>query len=81
MSIAQMTFHSKLKNRCGKIISNFRLLSIVTYTHTDMIATGITPNIIGHLKSNERMMMMYKAFSYRIMRIPRSSFRARSRRA
>ena len=75
-----MTFHTKLPDRCCEIITNFRLFSIVSHTHTDMITAGITPDVIGHFKSIENKMDLERQLelmSYRMMRIPRSSFRAR----
>lgn len=46
-----MAFHSKLQDWCCKIIADLRFLSIVTNAHSNMISTGITPDIVGHFKS------------------------------
>ena len=45
-----MAFHSKLKDRRGKVVSDLRLLGIVPHAHTNVIPTGIAPDVVGHFK-------------------------------
>ena len=43
--ITEMTFHPKLEYRSTVVLANLRLLRIISYTHTNMGATPIAPDI------------------------------------
>ena len=50
----QMTLHPKLIDRGTIVHSSFRLLSIITDSHTDVIVTATTPDVIRHLKPENK---------------------------
>ena len=50
MVVAKMTFHPELINRCCVIVADLALLSIVSYTHSNVIVASITPNVVWHFK-------------------------------
>ena len=51
MIITQVTLHPELVDWRCVVHANFRLLSIVSDTHTNMVLTSFTPDIVWHFKS------------------------------
>jgi hypothetical protein len=45
-----MALHPELIDWCCVIHANFGLLSIVPYTHANMIFTSSTPDVVWHFK-------------------------------
>lgn len=54
MVVTQVAFHSKLVNRSGIIHANLSLFCIVSDSHSYVVLTAITPDVVGHLKADDQ---------------------------
>lgn len=59
MVITQMALHIELVNRGRIVHPNFGLLSIVSDTHANVILATLTPNVVGHLKTDYNNALVY----------------------
>ena len=62
--IAQVTFHAELVDWRGVIVPNFRLLCIVSDTHTYVNSTTTAPDVVRQLKTeiHENISFILKSF-------------------